>query len=127
VALPEWQRAYFIRPGVRSRFPLMSSPAPEPETPSDALVESRAEMARRNGRDREHLRRRAHELAGLREQFAREQRERDIADRWRSMSPERRQQMREDVSRFGREAVVGMMRRITDAEFDLPADLNEEG
>jgi hypothetical protein len=99
--------------------------APRPDHPSAALLEARREIAVRKSREREADRRLAEDDARLREQCAQEQHQRDVAARWKSMSPQRRQAVRDDVRRYGREVVIRISRR-TDPTFDLPSDLNEE-
>jgi len=100
---------------------LFATSPPPAHPPTDALLATRDAIAERKDRDRVVASTHAEHLRRLAEQEAQEQRARDTLARWRSMSEERRQWMREDCARFGREVVIGMWRRMTgDETFDLP-------
>jgi hypothetical protein len=127
MAIPDWQWQYFGGSPQRrrmSRFGLIA--APMAERPSAALLESRAEMDARQRRDRDWDRGVGEDMRAAQQRFAAEQRERDVAARWAAMSPERRQALREDVEAIGRDAVIGLWRRLlADETFDLPQALEE--
>ena len=125
---PHWWgwRYYGAHPTTRllAKYGLTLAPG---RPPSDALRESVAERAEREARRRDRARKVAEDVEALRSTFDAEQRARDVEARWQSMTPDRREAMREDVRRFGRDPVIAMWRRLTgDATFDLPSTLEEE-
>lgn len=97
-----WGHAYFGRRPRRAAEPLLV-PAPLPETPSQAMLESRAAMARRDAADKAWSRRVAEETRAKREH-------------------EQIEELRSLVRRFG-SATVETLTQRRDPTFKLPPEL----
>jgi hypothetical protein len=127
MSIPDWQSKYFGgSPAARAlaRHGLVFSP--QPQQPSAALLESRAQIAERRRRDSAWDRHVAEHSCVTRKKFESVRRAREAEARWHSMRPETRASIREDVAAFDRVAVIALWRRMLgDPTFDLPDDLSE--